>query len=187
MKTKFLISILVLAMSMLSCGKAAFVSAPGGSVPLRKDLEKDVYGSYIILLTTDKTEYRGELIGMRNDTIVVLSSDLNLILRDKVSSARAIVHLPNNYRVGGGVLMGLSGLVIFQTPGYGGSAFTLGLFGMLFNGIGLASAQGTEDMKINYFDWSEGWEKVMIYSRFPKGIPSVVKIQELRPREIKVN
>lgn len=192
MKNRFVIPVIVSAMSLFSCGPAAYVSAPVGSIPLRKNLEMDVHGSYITLLTTDSITHSGELIGIRNDTIVILSDNVNIMLlnrlsliaRNRVSSARIIVHLPNNYRVGGGIAMGLSGAVIFHTGGYGSAPLAMGLWGLAFNGIGLASAQGTEDMKVNYFDWSEGWEKVMIYSRFPKEIPSTISLEELQPRNV---
>jgi hypothetical protein len=91
--------------------------------------------------------------------------------------------MPNNYKAGGIILMGLSGLVMVQASEYGGGPLTLGISGIMFNAIGLASAQATEDMKINYYDWSEGWDKVMVYSRFPQGIPSAINLKDLKARE----
>jgi hypothetical protein len=79
--------------------------------------------------------------------------------------------------------MGLSGLVMVHAGSeFGSGPLALGVSGIIYNGIGLASAQGTEDKKMNYYDWSEGWEKVMVYSRFPYGIPSTIKLTELKAR-----
>lgn len=119
---------------------------------------------------------------MRNDSLFILSEEMGSIHRNNVVKARVVVHLPNNYKGAGIALIGASGLVIIQAAEYGGGAAGLGIGNMLLNGIGLASAQGTEDMKINYYDWSEGWEKVMIYSRFPNGIPETLKLPELTSR-----
>lgn len=167
---------------MFRCGSPQYVVAPKGTVPNREKLPQDVFGGYVTAKTKNSLTISGELIGMRHDSVFVLGDSIKGIPRDFIKEARIIVHMPNNYKGPGIALMGLSGLVIIQTAEYGSGPLALGLSGILYNGIGLASAQGTEDKKINYYDWSEGWEKVMLYSRFPDGIPVSVQISALRGR-----
>lgn len=164
------------------CSPPNYVLAPKSSLPVRDRLPQDVFGSYITVTASDSSHFSGELIGMRNDSLFILSDSLVTIHRNLVSNARIIVHLPNNYKTGGFVLMGLSGLVMIQGGEYGGGPIGLGVASILINGIGLTSAQETENKKINYYDWSEGWEKVTIYSRFPHGVPSTINSAELKAR-----
>jgi hypothetical protein len=165
------------------CSPPNYVLAPRSSLPVRDRLPQDVFGSFITVTASDSLLFSGELIGMRNDSLFILSDSLVTIHRNYVSKARIIVHLPNNYKTGGFVLMGLSGLVMIHGGGeYGGGPIGLGVASILINGIGLTSAQETENKKINYYDWSEGWEKVIVYSRFPQGIPSAIKLSELNAR-----
>ncbi len=168
------------------CSTPRYIAAPEGTVPKRNQLVEDVFGGYITAETKDSVEVSGELIGMRNDSIFVLSDSLQVIPRELVSRARVIVHMPNNYRGAGGVLIVMGSLVAVQAGGFGGAPVGLAAATGLLNGIGVASAVGTEEMKINYFDWSEGWEKVIVYSRFPDGIPPTIKLSELRARPIKL-
>jgi hypothetical protein len=186
MKSRTLIffkQVLLWASLLCGCETPNYVLAPKSSLPVRDRLPQDVFGSYITVTASDSSLFSGELIGMRNDSLFILSDSLVTIHRNHVSKARIIVHLPNNYKTGGFVLMGLSGLVMIHGGGeYGGGPIGLGVASILINGIGLASAQETENKKINYFDWSEGWEKVIVYSRFPQGIPSTIKLSELNAR-----
>lgn len=182
MKTNTLIILTVLTL-FFGCKPARVVQAPAGTVPRRSQLPQDVYGGYITVTTRDSMNFSGELIGMRNDSLVVLADTVIKMPREAVLSARVIVHLPNDYRTGGYILMGLSSLVMFQAGGYGEGPIAMGISGILYNGIGLASAQNTENLKINYYDWAEGWENVILYSRFPKGIPVTLNLSELTGRE----
>jgi len=178
----FFMQVMVWASLFCGCATPSYVLAPKDSLPVRDRLLQDVFGSYIAVTARDSSHFSGELIGMRNDSLFILSDSLVTINRNLVSNARIIVHMPNNYRTGGYVLMGLSGLVMIQGAEYGGGPVALGVASILINGIGLASAQETENRKINYYDWSEGWEKVIAYSRFPYGIPATINLAELKPR-----
>jgi hypothetical protein len=173
--------ILLGAWLLSGCAPPKYAQAPKNAVPNRDRLPEDVYGGYITLTSRDSVILTGELIGMRNDSLFILSEKMTSVHRNNVVKARVIVHLPNNYKGTGIALTGASGLVIIQAAEYEG-ALGLGLGSMLLNGIGLVSAQETENMKINYYDWSEGWEKVIIYSRFPNGIPETLKLSELTAR-----
>lgn len=177
-----LFPILFTGLLFFGCRPPRVVLAPKGTVPKRSMLAQDVFGGYITVTTRDSVKFSGELIGMRNDSLVILSQFIIKIQRKTVSAARIIVHMPNDYSGAGIALMGASGAVMVHAGTYGGGPLSLGLSGILFNGIGLASAQNTENLKINYFDWSEGWEKVMVYSRFPYGIPSTINLLELKGR-----
>ncbi len=176
--------LLLLFMGMLfGCGSPKYVVTPEGTVPKRNQLEEDVFGGYIMVKTKDSLDISGELIGMRNDSVFIFSDSISVVHRERISKARVIVHMPNNYKGAGLALMGLSSLVIVHSGSqFGTLPAAVAIGGILYNGIGLASAVGTEEKKINYYDWSEGWEKVIRYSRFPYGIPSTIELSELKVR-----
>lgn len=181
MKSKNTLLVL-LGLTLCQCATPNYVLAPTGSVPVRNLLPQDVFGGYININTIDSTIVSGELIGVRNDSLVILSDSVKTIHHRHVAKARIIIHHPNNYKVAGVTLMGLSGLVMLQAGEFGEGPLALGISAILSNAIGLASAQGTENKKINYYNWSEGWNKVILYSRFPNGIPATINLSELRGR-----
>jgi hypothetical protein len=179
-----LLSTTFIGFTLASCAPAA-VLAPKGTVPKRAQLEQDVFGSYITLKTIDSISYTGELIGVRNDSIVILSESAIGIPRKNISTARVIIHNPNDYR---GAAAGLSvpGVLNFAHVGeFGAAPAALAISVILNNAIGLAAAQSTENKKINYMDWEEGWEKLVLYSRFPMGIPISIHLVDLKGRIIK--
>jgi len=178
---KYFIFIFSLAL-LYGCNSQSRMMAPTASLPVRDQLPEDVYGGYITITRRDSAVLSGELIGMRSDSLYVLSDTMKSIHRDQIASARVIVHLPNNYRKVGFPVIGASGLVILQAAEYAEGPLMLGLGSMALNGLALYSAQATEDLKVNYYDWSEGWQKVMAYSRFPYNIPDTIRLSELEPR-----
>jgi hypothetical protein len=186
MKSRFtqLLRATLIGFILAACAPAT-VLAPKGTVPKRAQLEQDVFGGYITLKTTDSISYTGELIGVRNDSLVILAETAISIPRKNISTARVIIHNPNDYK---GAAAGLSvpGFLNFTHVGeFGAAPAALVVSVILNNAIGLASAQATEIRKINYMDWEEGWEKVAIYSRFPMGIPTGIRLAELNGRDIK--
>jgi hypothetical protein len=174
---------IALLLGLFGCVTHAGLS-PGDVVPKRNALPHDAYGGYITVQTSDSSRYSGELIGMRNDSIIVLAQMASSILLKNVSNARIIVHSPNQY--GFWMLLGLPNLLMLTAQCDDcGSPAPLALFLTVIDAVGVSFAAATEKKKIPYFDWTEGWMEVMKYSRFPSGIPQHIKLSELKGREIK--
>ena len=165
--------------------KTNVVLAPAGTLPKRSAFTYDAYGGYITIQTTDNFSCSGELIGLRNDSIIVLADSVFSIGSKKISKARIIVYSPNKY--GAGFLLALPNLFML---GAGcddcSSPAGLAVFLTAIDAIGISIAMGTENKKVNYYDWSEGWNVVRKYSRFPYGIPQNVNLSELKSRPIKI-
>lgn len=175
--------LLTLTLILSGC-KANIVMAPKGSVPKRTELEKDGYGGYFTLVA-DGNYITGELIGVRNDSIVVLSNMISKVPIDQITYGQVIVHNPNNYLAGGFLPM-FPNLILMTIGGYGGSPIAFGLFLSAINAAGLAVASGTENLKVNYYEWKESQVEVLKYSRFPGGIPNQVNLEDLLPRPVPV-
>lgn len=164
--------------------KTNIVLAPSGTVPKRNALPYDAFGGYITIQTLDNLNYSGELIGMRNDSLIVLAESLIYVNSKNISKARIIVFAPNKY--GGGYLLAIPNIGLLGLMGeYGGATAVFAVFLTAIDAIGISIAMGTENKKVNYYDWSEGWNEVMKYSRFPYGIPQSINDSELRRRIIK--
>ncbi len=173
----------VLMICLTGCASSVHL-APPGYVPKRADLLSDVYGSYITLRTTNG-QYSGELIGMRNDSVVVLGpAYFNEILRSEILDGRLIVHQPNSYA--GGFVTMIPNVLLLTISGYGSDPAQLSLILTLVDILGMLPAKGAESGIKNYFDLVEGWTKVMQYARFPAGIPAEVNISTLSKRPFKM-
>lgn len=158
--------------------------APQGTVPKRNALPYDAFGGYITVKTNDSAIYSGELIGMRNDTMMVLADSMKYINPKNISKARIVICSPNQY--GKGFFLALPNLFLLGLSNeYGGGPAGLAIGLTVIDAIGVSIAKGTENKRINYYDWSEGWTEVMKYSRFPSGVPSNIKLSELRSRPLK--
>jgi hypothetical protein len=177
-----MVRILLIIILILSGCKVNVILAPKGSVPKRTDLEKDGYGGYFTLVA-DGNYITGELIGTRNDSIVVLSDMISKVHRDEITYGQVIVHNPNNYLAGGLIPM-FPNLILMTIGGYGGSPVVLGLILSAFNAAAWQTALDTENLKFNYFEWKESPVEVLKYSRFPGGIPKQVNLDDLQPRPI---
>lgn len=172
--------ILFLLLSLGSC-KSNVIMAPKDSVAVRSQLDRDGFGGYITLMS--KGEYiQGELIGVRNDSVVVLTeSSVVSSSVDQITYGQLIAHHPNNY-VGLGIIPMVPNAIMMTIGGYGGGPVILGLLFSGINALGIGAAMGTENLKSNFFDWSDEKAEVLKYSRFPGGIPDQVVLGELRSR-----
>lgn len=171
-------------MGLAGC-KTNLVLSPDGTVPKRGALTYDAYGGYITIQTADNFSYSGELIGLRNDSIIVVADSVISICSKKISKARIIVYSPNKYVAG--FLLALPNLFMLGASCDDcGSPAGLAVVLTAIDAIGISMAMGTENKKVNYYDWSEGWNMVMKYSRFPYGIPQNVNLLELKSRPIKI-
>lgn len=171
---------LILA-GLVGCNPNA-VLAPKGTVPNRHALLYDAFGGYITIQTSDSTRYSGELIGMRNDSVILLGESVSRIYSKSISKARVIVHGPNHY--GAGFLFMIPSLFLLglDEGEYGEGPVAMALLFTAINAVGLSLAVGTETKKVNYYDWSEGPDGVMKYSRFPYGVPQHIRLSELQRR-----
>lgn len=168
----------VLVIFLAGC-KINSVPVPDGMEVDRISLSSHPYGSYISGMDTNNNNFAGELIGVRNDTMVVLSHTLHLISKTTVSNARVIIYKPKNYNAG--YLMLVPNLIMMAagTP-YGGSALVLGFLFSAGDVAGIVSAKSWEKSGFNYIDWSEDPNKLLLYSRFPAGIPAKIDLKTLQ-------
>jgi hypothetical protein len=171
-----------LSLALLGGCERNLVLAPKGMVPNRHALPYDPFGSYITIQTSDSIRYSGELIGMRNDSVILLGESVSRINSKSIFKARVIVHGPNQY--GAGFLFMVPSLFLFGLDGgeYGDGPAVMALLFTIYDAVGLSLAVGTETKKVNYYDWSESPDGVMKYSRFPYGVPQSIKLSELQRR-----
>ncbi|WP_296705732.1 hypothetical protein [Algoriphagus sp.] len=170
----------ILLMVLNSC-TSNIILAPEGAVPKRTDLERDLYGGYITIIADGKT-LTGELIGVRNDSIVVLVDNQAFSKPlAQVTYGKIIAHAPNSY-VAGGLLPMIPNAIMMTIGGYGGTPILMGLFLSAINAGGMTAAMATENQKFNYFEWEKEKEELLKYSRFPGGIPEKVELGSLMGR-----
>ncbi|MBD3629470.1 hypothetical protein [Cyclobacterium sp.] len=169
---------IALVFSLAAC-KINSVPVPNGMEVDRISLSSHPYGSYISGMDTNNNYFAGELIGFRNDTMVVLSQTLRLITKTEVSHARVIIYKPKNYNAG---FLMLAPNLVMMAAGipYGGSALVIGVLFSAVDVAGIMSAKSWEKSGFNYVDWSENPNKLLLYSRFPAGIPSQIDLTALQ-------
>ena len=154
-----------------------------GTVPMRSQVLYDAFGGQITIETNDKVMYTGELIGIRNDSVVVLGQNLTLVEVDNIAKATVVTYEPHNLRPGF-ILMIPSLLLFVHTSDYGEGALILGsiLAGITAATVGAAVA--TEGNSKNYRELAEGWDEIIKYSRFPAGIPRGIALATLEARTL---
>ena len=125
----------------------------------------------------------GELIGLRNDSLIVLGDSVVSIPVAEVDSARVIVHSPASYTAG--LLALVPNLALLGHAGaYGGGPVAMAVLLSLIDLVGYGATVGTENAKINYLDWSVDSAAVLRYARFPGGVPETIPLSALEPRRI---
>ncbi|MFC3417578.1 hypothetical protein [Algoriphagus hitonicola] len=173
--------LLLIGIFALSGCASNLVQAPKGSVPNRSNLDRDGYGGYVTLVA-DGNYILGELIGNRNDTVMVLGEHgLTRVPMDQITFGQLIAHDPNDY-LGVGLLSVIPNALMMTVGGYGGGPIAYGLVFSVINLFGMSTAMGTEDLKFNDFDWSKEKDELLKYSRFPGGIPEPVDLDKLSTR-----
>ncbi|MBL7849129.1 MAG: hypothetical protein JNL40_16800 [Cyclobacteriaceae bacterium] len=175
------ILLLVVAVELMSCSSTWVKS---NYVPKRSNFEFDAYGSYIKVTLTEGKVIAGELIGIRDDSVVVLNEMAFTIPIKGVVQAQLITHNPNDYAWGyASILLTIAngGFAIFTGP--------LWLFST-------AAAVTTETQKrfrtypaiqpkgskSQLMSPEEAWNEMMKFSRFPMGIPRQVELSSLTKR-----
>lgn len=175
----------IFLMVLNSC-TSNLILAPEGTVPKRTDLERDFYGGYITVIAGGET-LTGELIGVRNDSIVVVVDNQAFSKPlAQVTYGKLIAHAPNSY-VAGGLLPMIPNAILMTVGGYGGAPIITGLFFSAINAVGMGAAGATENQKFNYFEWDKEREELLKYSRFPGGIPETVELGRLKARPLPVD
>lgn len=157
--------------------------APQGILPNRSGLPYDAYGGYITIQTQQSAGYSGELIGMRNDSLVILSNNLISLHKTEVQNGRIIIYDPNSYKKG--LLLAIPNLLLLGLVGnYGYPPL---LISLIFTGLNVGAmgiAKYKEELKYNYIDWSGDGDEVIKYARFPRGIPAELNLKLLSTREL---
>lgn len=178
----FNVLLTIVAFCLMEC-KSNTVVSPQGMVPNRKGLPYDAYGGYITIQTQQNTGYAGELLGIRNDSLVILSSNLIYIHKTEILNGRIIIYEPNSYRQG--LLFAIPNLFLLGLIGNYG--FAPVLTSVFFTGLNLGAlgiAKTTEELKYNYIDWTGEGSEVLKYARFPNGIPTQLDLKLLSPRDL---
>lgn len=175
----------ILLMVLNSCA-SNLIFAPEGAVPKRADLDRDLYGGYITVIADGET-LKGELIGVRNDSIVVLVDNQAFSKPlAQITYGRVIAHAPNSY-LAGGLLPMIPNALMMTIGGYNGAPVMIGLIFSSINAGGMGAAMATENLKFNFFDWEKEKKELLKYSRFPGGIPEEVELGKLMGRSSPVN
>ncbi len=175
-----------LMMGFTSCFHT--IRAPQNTVPRRIDFDQDPFGGYIKITSKDSTRYEGELIGSRNDSVMVLKSKSISLAKSDIVRAMVIMYNPGQY--------GFGYLGILATPLING--YFLGITAPLWI-ISTTSAVAEEDTP-NYKSFpakpvmvkkapptliseSEAWKELLKYSRFPGGVPDNIRLTDLKGRQ----
>ena len=181
-RTTTKVLLIILAFCLMEC-KSNIAVSPEGMLSNRSGWPYDAYGGYITIQTHQSAGYSGELIGIRKDSLVILSNNLIFIHKTEVLNGRIIIYAPNSYKKGW--LFAIPNLLLLGLMGnYGISPLVISL---IFTGLNVGAmgiAISTEELKYNYIDWSGDGDEVIKYARFPKGIPEELNLKLLSTREL---
>ena len=168
------------ALFMASC---ASTRAPNNAVPRRSAFEYDAFGGYMTLTRKDGTEASGELIGIRNDSVVLLTGACARIVRNEITKAIIITHNPNEYAWGY--------LSLLATISNGGFLIITGPLWIISTTAAVSNenrvwkeypAKKKPQSRQESVSPEEAWKEVVKFSRFPAGIPSALDLTTLRGR-----
>ncbi len=173
--------LLVVAVELMSCSTTWVKS---NYVPRRSKFEFDAYGSYITVTIAQGKVIAGELIGIRDDSVVVLNEMVFKIPIKGIVQAQLITHNPNDYA------WGYASIVLTIANG-GFMIFTGPLW--LFSTAAAVTAETKKRFKTypatlpkgskgQLMSPEEAWSEMMKFSRFPMGIPRQVDLSSLTKR-----
>jgi len=171
-KGKLIISILLIV--ILNC--CSTIKAPIGSVPNRKALTIDAYGSWLEMrLNSSNDPVAGEFIAANEDSIYIMQNgEVQIYAISNISFARVIIF--NNSRGAYGVWTVAGSLLTISNGGF--LIFTLPP--VLISGILTTVAEAN---RINYLDYpSNSFKELSKHARFPQGMPKGIKSSDLLPR-----
>jgi hypothetical protein len=156
-------------------------------VPLRTQFDHDAFGGYLEGYTLDGDYISGELIGERSDSIIVVA-EKGLIIFPKTSirEAKVIIFDPVPYK-GAWALVAPPIIMAFGVgSSYYASSIPLGLVMASINSAAVGATMGAEKSKFNYLRYTGNWEPLLVYARFPGGVPSDLSLNSLTPRSVMV-
>jgi hypothetical protein len=141
MKRSYKIMFPLFILLILGCSTNKSVVLPEGMVPKRKNLNQDVYGGYIRLLTITEEPIHGEFIGMHQDSLVIWENKIRLLHPDQINQAQLYIFDYNTY--GGALLLSIvpNVALLAHIPQYG---FGPLLIAALFSGLNLIGAGAAE-------------------------------------------
>ncbi len=165
---------IIVCLLVLGAGCTA-VRAPSGTVPKRKAITTDAFGSWIRLINYDRYVLQGELISATGESLLVLTQNgPREVSKEDIASARLIIYDTNTSEY---VLWTMLGSVSTLSNG----AFLIVTFpAWLLAGITTSSGESNRD---NYLDYpGVSLDELIKYSRFPQGLPAGIDLSSLRPR-----
>lgn len=169
------ISIAVIAFIFLLLGGCKVVRAPKGTIPTRKGLSIDTYGSWVIMNLKDSTVLWGELLAVESDTILVLSdNNLKKTPIRGVASMEVVIYKPLVDELVAFVF--LSSLLTLSNGYY--LVFTLPLH--IISGAVMIRAEMDRDYHLS-LDYINPFH-LRKYARFPQGIPPGLDLTVLKSK-----
>ena len=152
---------------MLSAGTVACMQnpAPIGWLSPAEAAQKDAYGAWIVVTTSDTTGESGEFLAVDNDSVFVLSLDgvVRAVPRGSVREAKIAFYQSQ-----------LGSVILWST---------LGTLSTISNGVllvftapawiitGTVAGASESRAPIRTVARPEDWETVRMYARFPMGMP----------------
>ncbi|MBT0812500.1 hypothetical protein KIH41_14525 [Litoribacter ruber] len=182
MKLFFCILLILLLLGFTNCSNK-FNKAPKNSVPMRTKIDKSPYGGYTVIYDRDNQVFYGELIGSRNDTLVIINSQLHLLPMENIASGKVIYFQPYNF-INIWLYSSIPTLLpLVHIAEYGGAPLLFTLVASGFNMLGALPAMGIENEFKNYHTFEDDRLSFMKFSRFPAGIPPQLDLNQLSAPE----
>ncbi len=184
-KTILILSIIV-SLTLFSCVQNA-IPVRNDVVPLRNQFDHDAFGGYFEGSSKEGLFISGELIGEKSDSIVVVEEKGFIIFhKSDIKDAKVVFFETIPYKgawllIAPPIIMGF-GVGSYYYP----SSLPLGLIMAAINSSAVGATIGAEKSKFNYLRYSGSWEPLLVYARFPSGIPSGLPLASLSPRSVMV-
>jgi hypothetical protein len=151
--------------------------APIGWLSPAVAAQKDVYGAWIVVTTSDTTGESGEFLAVDNDSVFVLSVDgiVRAVPRGSVREAKIAFY---QSQLGSVVLWSALGTLSTVSNGV-----LLVLTAPAWIIAGTVASASESRAPIRTVARTEDWETVRMYARFPIGMPENLP-RRLRPKPI---
>ena len=184
MKTKIIVAAVLFAAIFNSCSSLKYVP---DYLPNPEKIDISHYGSYIRVLTSNKTIIQGELIAIDTSNIIVLK-DRNFIKEAVSIPIKKVLRFDLRYakhkHYGWTIpLFALSTIIPFPDPAAGGLMPFHGYLAAITLPINLIVTSVVTRSSETAFVYSEkemNYEKLKMFARFPQGIPPNIDITHIK-------
>jgi hypothetical protein len=168
----------VLVLCFIGCTSSKHLSAPKDSVPKRVKLDQSTSGGYVTVFSHSEVKYEGELVGVRNDSMVILGAGIRSIALEDIKNGTLVIFVPQDY-IKTYLYMSLpTALLLVHVPMYGIALIPI-ILGLAVNYVGAAPALAIEAEIQNFVVWEEDPTQFLYFARFPGGIPAGLNLKDL--------